>query len=96
MQFRKRGIDPNPGRRLAELRRDRGLSQQQLADAIGLTTGAIKHLETARNVITTERLLQLAEALDCEPGDILAPVGSPMPLSPGRKLSKSPRGSAER
>ena len=78
MQRRKRGIDPNPGRRLAELRRDRGLSQQQLADAIGLTTGAIKHFEKGRNRITADQLVQLARALDCRAADILAPFGSPM------------------
>ena len=79
MQIRKRPIAPNIGRRLAELRLSRKLSQQQLAGAIGLSIGAIKHFEHCRTAISVDRLLQLARALDCAPADILAPAGSPVP-----------------
>src|SRR5262245_50084782 len=68
---RKRAIDGRVGARLAAARQSRGLSQGQLAKAIGVTTGAIQAYEHGRTRIAVERLEDLAEALQCEPVELL-------------------------
>jgi transcriptional regulator with XRE-family HTH domain len=70
---RKRHVNGRIGARLAELRSRSGLSQARLAKAIGVTTGAIQAYEHGRARITVERLEALADALQCEPAELLAP-----------------------
>lgn len=63
-----------PGERLAKLRRDAGLTQLQLADAIGWTQPGIAALESgARDVRTCQgkTLVALAAALKVQVGDLL-------------------------
>lgn len=45
-----------------------GLSQQELADSIGVSKGFISALEGGRSVPSIDRLLQIAEALRIRPG----------------------------
>jgi transcriptional regulator with XRE-family HTH domain len=67
----KRAVDGRAGARLAEIRKVRGLSQGQLAKAIGVTVGTIQAYEHGRARIAVERLEALADALQCEPADLL-------------------------
>jgi transcriptional regulator with XRE-family HTH domain len=53
-------IDPEIGIRLAEIRRHRGLTQRQLATAIGVTLTSLQNYERGRNAITDSRLGALA------------------------------------
>lgn len=76
---RKRAIDKTIGLRLAQIRRQRGLSQHELARTIGATVGLVKHYEHGRAAIASVRLAQLARALGCQIADLLAPLGAPMP-----------------
>jgi transcriptional regulator with XRE-family HTH domain len=78
---------PNPdlGRRLLELRQARGLSQGRVAKATGVTTAAIQAYEHGRAGITVERLEDLARALQCEPVELLAPPGTPLPRYRSRR-----------
>lgn len=55
------------------------MSQGNLAKAVGVTVGTIQNYEHDRTPITTDRLAQLAQALKCEPADLLRPPGSPPP-----------------
>jgi len=49
--------------------RDRaGLSQQELADKIGVSKGFISALEGGRSAPSIDRLLQIAEAFGIRPG----------------------------
>jgi transcriptional regulator with XRE-family HTH domain len=72
-------IDPGPGQRLYQVRQHRGMSQGQLARALGVSVGTIQSYEHGRTHITIDRLLELAPALQCEPMDLLAEPGSPPP-----------------
>jgi transcriptional regulator with XRE-family HTH domain len=67
----KRTVNGRVGARLLEIRKIRGLSQGQLAKAIGVTVGAVQAYEHSRARIAVERLEALAEALQCEPADLL-------------------------
>jgi transcriptional regulator with XRE-family HTH domain len=57
---------------IREWRKYRGLTQERLAERIGLTGGAISQLETGQTHYTQSTLEALAEALNCEPGDLLS------------------------
>lgn len=56
---------------LAEWRKHRGLNQEQLAERTGFTQGMISHLETGRTDFTGNHLELLANALQCDPADLL-------------------------
>lgn len=58
----------------AVLRRYRdlaGLSQQELADSLGVSKGFISALEGGRSVPNLDRLLHIAEALNVRPGELV-------------------------
>ena len=49
-------------------RNEAGLSQQQLADSLGVSKGFISALEGGRSVPNLDMLVQLADALRVRPG----------------------------
>ncbi len=56
---------------IKEWRKHRGLTQQRLADRLGLTHGAVSQLERGLVGYTQPTLEALAEALQCEPADLI-------------------------
>lgn len=56
---------------LKEWRTYRGLTQEQLAERVGWTKGNVSQLENGVQGYSQEGLEALAEALQCEPGQIL-------------------------
>lgn len=56
---------------LKEWREYRNLSQEKLAERLGFTQGLISQLETGRVNFTSNHLDLLADALMCEPADLL-------------------------
>ncbi|HSV28777.1 MAG TPA: helix-turn-helix transcriptional regulator [Candidatus Omnitrophota bacterium] len=63
--------------RIREIRQDRGLSQEQLADKVGTTKAQISKLEKSQRRLTDQWMRRLAVALECHPGELFAdtPVG---------------------
>ena len=59
---------PNVIRRYRDLA---GLSQQELADSMGVSKGFISALEGGRSVPNIDRLLQIADALRVRPSTLL-------------------------
>ena len=59
-------IDLHLGKRLRRRRRMLGLTQQQLADAVGVRFQQIQKYECGANRISAARLWQLAEALEVQ------------------------------
>lgn len=55
-----------------EWREFRGLSQQELAERIGSSIPTISHIETGKNFLTRPTLEALADALRCQPGELLS------------------------
>ncbi len=62
------------GRRIKALRKRAGLSQSQLAEAIGVTYQQVQKYEKGSTALTVERLYQIAEALSVSPLDFLPDV----------------------
>lgn len=62
-----------------EWRKYRDLTQEELAERVGLTSGAISQLENGIIAYKQPTLEALAEALGCQPGDILSvnPLATP-------------------
>jgi transcriptional regulator with XRE-family HTH domain len=66
---------PKPPRRrrifLKEWRTHRGLTQEQLAERVGMSVSNISQLEQGRQGYSQEGLEALADALQCDPGQLL-------------------------
>jgi transcriptional regulator with XRE-family HTH domain len=58
-------------RRVRSLRKALGLTQEDLADRVGLRQAQISELESARNNITINNLHRLAVALGVRPHELL-------------------------
>jgi transcriptional regulator with XRE-family HTH domain len=80
-------IDAMIGARLAEVRRHCGLTQRQLAKAVGVTLTTIQNWERGRTGLPAKRLAALANALHCQPIDLLMLPGTGMP----RDVPPTPR-----
>lgn len=59
-----------PRHYLKEWRDKRGLTQEQLADRIDVSRGLIAQYESSKTKIPESRIYALAQALDCDPGDL--------------------------
>jgi transcriptional regulator with XRE-family HTH domain len=57
-------IDHHVGKRLRRRRRLLGLTQQQLAEAVGIRFQQVQKYECGANRVSASRLFELAEALD--------------------------------
>jgi len=60
-----------PGERLARLRRERGLTQQELAELLGVSQPVVSDYERGELRLHGELILQLAEILDASADEIL-------------------------
>jgi transcriptional regulator with XRE-family HTH domain len=70
--MKKQPIDRLPGRRLAQLRKDRGLSQAQLAEKLKMTRFAVINYELGKTELRATVISQLAHALECKSTDLIA------------------------
>jgi transcriptional regulator with XRE-family HTH domain len=59
------------GRRLAALRVQRGLTQEQLAEAAGLSVAEIRGAERGQCDLSVAALVDLAQALRVQPADLM-------------------------
>ncbi|WP_026735434.1 helix-turn-helix domain-containing protein [Fischerella sp. PCC 9605] len=57
--------------RLAEVRKERGMSQNQLAKASGMTLQNVQHLERKAKSVPFETLNTLCNCLKCTPADLI-------------------------
>jgi transcriptional regulator with XRE-family HTH domain len=77
-------VDPASdfGRRLLALRQERGLTQTQLADAIGSSQRAISHYETVAEYPPASVVVALADALRVSTDELLGKKRRPAPKEP--------------
>lgn len=63
------------GRNLKRLRASAGLSQEELAARSGLHRTYVSSVERGNRNVSLENIFALADALKCDPRDLLAPPG---------------------
>lgn len=63
------------GARIAELRRDRDLTQQQVANALGISQKTLAHYEVGRLRVAVSMLPDLAGVLGVSVPTLLGPLG---------------------
>jgi len=71
------------GTRIAQARKERGLTQQQLADALGVSQQTLAHYEVGRVGVGAPMLPRLSELLDLSFDEIL--LGQPTVRLPGKR-----------
>src|SRR3546814_14157662 len=71
------------GERIAKARKERGLTQQQLADKLGVSQQTLAHYEVGRVGVGTTMLPRLAQILDLSFDEIL--IGPPTVRPPGKR-----------
>lgn len=59
------------GQRIRKIRKARGLSQEQLAEKIGISTTHMSHIETANTKLSLPVFVDLAEALEVQADTLL-------------------------
>src|SRR6185437_8731463 len=67
----RKGVNLALGKRLAQLRTLRGLSQRELAERVGVVQVVVSNYEIGKLRITAEVALRLAAALDVPVQDLL-------------------------
>lgn len=65
--------------RIAELRKDRRLSLEKLADRVGTTRQQIHKLETGGRRLTQDWMEKIGTALNVSPAELIAPKGRDLP-----------------
>lgn len=54
------------GQRIVELRKERGLSQKELAEMVGITPGNLSRIEAGKYDTKLESLARIAEPMGCQ------------------------------
>lgn len=68
------------GSRLAEIRNDRRMTQQELGDAVGVSHAAINNWEHDKRKVHNDHLVALAQVLRCSTDNIIRDkIGAPIP-----------------
>lgn len=81
------GADETLGDRIARLRKERGYSQVELAERIGIIQALVSDYEKGKLRLTAEMAVRFARALEVTTDDLLQPrKGKRRPLKPNRKV----------
>jgi transcriptional regulator with XRE-family HTH domain len=59
------------GEKIRQARENAGLTQKQLAEALGLDQSAVSNWETGKSEPVINNLRRLADILGCNPADLL-------------------------
>lgn len=59
------------GKRISLIRKNRGMTQEQLAEKAELSNIYISHIENSRSIPSLETLMKLCSALDITPDELL-------------------------
>ena len=70
----KSEINKQLGKRIQYLRKQKGLSQENLAEALNIATTSLSYIETGRGFMSLNTLENLAKALEVEPYEIFQQV----------------------
>jgi len=63
---------PNLYKKIQDFRQNAGMTQEELAEKVGLSRGAITSIEQGKRKVTVEELLKFCEAFSCSYADFLS------------------------
>ena len=69
------------GKRVRQLRLQRKLTQEQLAERAGISTSFLGHIERGSRKLSLDSFCRIARALDCTANDLLPSEGTDMQRS---------------
>ena len=75
-------VDDQVGRQIRKRRNLLGLTQEQLADALGISYQQVQKYETAANRVSAGRLFEIAAKLDTEIGSFFEGLDPSIALTP--------------
>lgn len=79
------------GRRVAELRRRAGMTQEELAEQVDTSARYVQQVEAGRQNLTLELMVRFANGLGVDPAALLQPLEGPAPQRrPGRPARLPP------
>lgn len=78
MSISEDDIDVLVGQRVRQLRLELGLTQTQLADAIGVTFQQVQKYERGANRISASKLWRIADRLGVSPSSLVSALPSPV------------------
>ena len=77
------------GRRIKTLRMGRGVSQLELAEAIGMSQTNLSNVESGRTASTIQVLLKIRKVLNCKLADFFADIDNVQEYEPKVEVPKS-------
>jgi transcriptional regulator with XRE-family HTH domain len=80
------GVEESLGGRIARLRKERGFSQTELAERIGIIQALVSDYENDKLRLTAEMAVRFARALEVTTDELLQPKGKQRTLKPSRKV----------
>ena len=80
-------VDRHVARRIRGRRLELGLTQQQLAELVGVTYQQAHKYEKGDNRVAVGRLYLIARALDVEPAHFFEGLGAERPAEPSRRMT---------
>jgi transcriptional regulator with XRE-family HTH domain len=83
------------GRRIAEVRAERGLTQEQFAEKFGSSLKYVQRVEAGRQNLSVRSLVKLASALRLRTADLFVAPAT-MRSNPGRPKKRSGEGATRR
>ncbi len=67
-------VERSIGRRIQQYRKKKGLTQEQLAEKVGLSTNYISAVERGVNALNLDKLVEVINILECSADEIFADV----------------------
>lgn len=67
-------VERSIGKRIQQYRRKKGLTQEKLAEKVGLSTNYISAVERGVNAINLDKLVEIMNCLDCSADEIFVDV----------------------
>lgn len=62
------------GKRIKKLRKEKGYTQQQFSEIIGISTNYLSDVERGRSSVRLDKLVSMINALECSADDVFADV----------------------
>lgn len=77
----EKAFDQYVGDRVRAIREERGLTQAEVADALGFTRATMNAIETGRSGASSFKLVRIAKVLGCRGADLVPPTDD-VPVRP--------------